>query len=100
MRWRASGPAVRAFSLRWAEGRPARFRDFWPHFAGKNSRSDVFRLDLATGRRELWHSFAPADRAAVFDGGFQNFAMTPDGSSYAYSFLNIPSDLYLVTGLK
>ncbi len=69
-------------------------------FAGKSSGSDVFRLDLATGRRELWHSFTPSDRAAVFDGGFQNFAMTPDGASYAYSFLNVPSDLYLVTGLK
>lgn len=80
-----------------ADGRALYVRQL---FSGKNSRSDVFRLDLATGRRELWHSFAPLDRAAVFDGGFQNFAMTPDGTSYAYSFLNIPSDLYLVTGLK
>ena len=80
-----------------ADGRALYVRQL---LVGTKSHSDVFRLDLATGRRELWHSFAPPDRAALFDGGFQNFAMTPDGASYAYSFLNVPSDLYLVTGLK
>ncbi len=57
----------------------------------------VFRLDLATGGRALCREIIPSDRAA-FVGS--TFAMTPDGNSYAYSFLNIPSDLYLVTGLK
>jgi eukaryotic-like serine/threonine-protein kinase len=59
----------------------------------------VFRLDLATGKRELWHEFTPADLTARL-APLYNFAMTSDGKSYAYSFLNGPSDLYLVTGLK
>ena len=59
----------------------------------------VFRLDLATGNRELWHEFEPTDTAACFAWSYY-FAMTPDGKSYAYSTLNIPSDLYLVTGLE
>ncbi len=64
----------------------------------KDASAKVFRLDLTTGRRELWHEFTPADRAAM---PFPlNLAMTPDGKSYAYSSFNAPSDLYLVTGLK
>jgi Tol biopolymer transport system component len=59
----------------------------------------IFRLDLATGKRELWHEFAPPNRAGLLIAGYY-FAMTPDGRSYAYSYLNAPSDLYLVTGLK
>ncbi|HWC66315.1 MAG TPA: WD40 repeat domain-containing serine/threonine protein kinase, partial [Thermoanaerobaculia bacterium] len=64
-----------------------------------NAAFQVFRIDLATGNRELWHEFAPPDRAGLMVAGY-NFAMTPDGRSYAYSYLNAPSDLYLVTGLK
>jgi Tol biopolymer transport system component len=59
----------------------------------------VFRLDMTTGRRDLWHEFVPSDRAALAPG-LWSFAMTPDGTSYAYSFQNAPSDLYLVTGVK
>ncbi|HEY6928930.1 MAG TPA: protein kinase [Thermoanaerobaculia bacterium] len=59
----------------------------------------VSRLDIRTGRREIWHEFKPADRAGVIGAGYY-FSMTPDGKSYAYSYLSAPSDLYLVTGLK
>jgi hypothetical protein len=59
----------------------------------------IFRLDLATGTRTLWHEFTPLDKAGVQPVAFQ-LALTPDGRSYAVTFLNTPSDLYLVTGLK
>ena len=59
----------------------------------------VFRLDLETGRRELWREFTPADTAALRAWAYY-FAMTPDGKSYAYSTFNTPTDLYLVTGLR
>jgi hypothetical protein len=59
----------------------------------------IFRLDLATGRRELWREFTPDDSATV-SYPLYYFAMTPDGRSYAYSALNTPTDLYLVTGVK
>ena len=58
----------------------------------------IFRLDLATGRRALWRELAPADRAAAMPLYF--FAMTPDARFYAYSYYSVPSDLYLVTGLR
>jgi hypothetical protein len=59
----------------------------------------VFRLDLTTGHRDLWHEFNPPERAALVPA-LLTVAMTPDGKSYAYSIQNAPSDLYLVTGLK
>ncbi len=58
----------------------------------------VFRLDLATGKREFWHEFVPPDQAGLTS--LYNFTMTPDGRSYAYSYLYAPSDLYLISGLK
>ena len=66
---------------------------------GSDPSLRVFRLDLTTGRNELWREFTPPDRAALLFPLY-NFAMTPDGKSYAYSCLNGPGDLYLVTGLK
>jgi Tol biopolymer transport system component len=59
----------------------------------------VFRLDLTTGKRELWHQFSPEDRNDITHS-LDYFAMTPDGKSYAYSSFRIPTDLYLVTGLR
>jgi len=59
----------------------------------------VFRLDLTTGKRELWREFRPTDSAALLTWSYY-FAMTPDARTYAYSSLNMPSDLYLVTGLE
>jgi Tol biopolymer transport system component len=59
----------------------------------------IERLDLATGKREPWREFAPADASALYAWG-DYFAMTPDGKSYAYSTFNSPADLYLVTGLR
>jgi len=58
----------------------------------------VYRLDLATGRRELWKEYIPADpvRAAQF----LPLALTPDGKSYAYTYARNFYDLYLVKGLK
>jgi hypothetical protein len=58
----------------------------------------VFRLDLGTGRRELWKQIMPADRTGVID--IRGILPTPDGRAYAYSYLRILSELYVVEGLK
>ena len=58
----------------------------------------VTQLDLATGKRTLWRSLAPADPAGVSQIG--PIVMTPDGSSYIYGYHRTLSDLYLVEGLK
>jgi hypothetical protein len=43
----------------------------------------IYRIDLASGRRELWKELKPRDPAAF--GGFRSMAITPDRRSYAYS---------------
>jgi hypothetical protein len=58
----------------------------------------IHRIDLATGRRDLWKEIQPRDLAAF--AGFSSIAFTPDLKSYAYSVDRYPSALYLVEGLK
>src|SRR5262249_1329945 len=58
----------------------------------------VFRIELASGRRELWKELAPNNLSGVY------FIRPPhiarDDKSYAYNYARILSDLYVVDGLK
>jgi hypothetical protein len=58
----------------------------------------VYRVDLATGRKEFWKEFMPADPAGV--NNLAPILRTPDGKSYVYSYRRELSELYLVDGLK
>ncbi|HEY3025158.1 MAG TPA: protein kinase [Pyrinomonadaceae bacterium] len=58
----------------------------------------VYRLDLATGHKELAKEIAPADPAGII--GPVNVLLTPDGKGYVYAFTRHLTDLYLVKGLK
>jgi serine/threonine protein kinase/dipeptidyl aminopeptidase/acylaminoacyl peptidase len=58
----------------------------------------VYRLEFATGRRELWKEYVVAD--PVRDAQSLPMALTPDGKSYAYTYMRSLYDLYLVKGLK
>jgi eukaryotic-like serine/threonine-protein kinase len=58
----------------------------------------VYRLNVTTGRRELWKEFTPLDTAGIDKVGPVH--PTPDGKSYAYSYSRTLSDLYLVEGAK
>jgi dipeptidyl aminopeptidase/acylaminoacyl peptidase len=58
----------------------------------------VFRLDLATGKKELWKELMPSDHAGVALIG--PILMSSDGKSYVYGYHRALSDLYLVEGLK
>jgi eukaryotic-like serine/threonine-protein kinase len=58
----------------------------------------VVRLDLATGRREIWKTLLPADPAGV--ERISNVLVTPDGKGYAYCFARLLSDLFVVEGLR
>ena len=58
----------------------------------------IHRIDLVSGRRELWKEIMPRDSAAF--GGFGNVALTPDRKTYAYNLNRIFCTLYLVEGLK
>lgn len=59
--------------------------------------TDVMRVDLASGRRELFKKIGPSDPAGVV---LVNAAFTPDGKYYAYSCFNALTQLYLVEGLR
>ena len=58
----------------------------------------VYRVDLSSGRRELWKQFVPSDATGV--ASINYLWMTPDAKSYVYSYERELSDLYLVGGLK
>ncbi len=57
----------------------------------------TFRLEIATGKKELWKTIVPSDPAGVWSLGG---APTPDGESYLYGFIRTLSDLYLVEGVR
>ncbi len=58
---------------------------------------DVFRVDLASGRREPFKKIVPADPAGF--GTYPSGRFTPDGKYYVYSFSRILSELYAVDNL-
>jgi len=58
----------------------------------------LYRLELATGKRELLATLAPSDTAGVTT--IVNVRMTADSKAYGYSFSRELSDLFLVEGLR
>ena len=60
--------------------------------------SRVYSLDLETGRRDLWKELMPADPAGVLE--ILGVVSTPDRRFYAYSYLRLLTELYVVEGLE
>ena len=62
----------------------------------------IYRLDPASGRRELWKKLGPADPTGLSNssGIDSNVLLTADGKIYSYSYMRDLSDLYVVEGLK
>ncbi|HET9793349.1 MAG TPA: protein kinase [Thermoanaerobaculia bacterium] len=58
----------------------------------------IRKLDVATGRNELFRSVEPADKAGVL--AVAPIRMTPDGKTIAFSFRRSLSDLIRVDGLR
>ena len=58
----------------------------------------IRKLDVATGKNEIFRSVEPADRAGVLAVG--PIRMTPDGKTIAFSFRRSLSDLIRVDGLR
>jgi len=58
----------------------------------------VYRLDLATGQKQLWRELMPADTAGVTS--ISPVLITRDAKNYVYEYSRTLSDLYLVEGLK
>ncbi len=60
--------------------------------------SQIFKVNLATGKRELWKTLTPTDPAGA--EGIGPVEITPDGKTYVYSVYRDLTNLYLVKGLK
>jgi Tol biopolymer transport system component len=71
------------------------------HFLYVRRRAEVpmkvYRLEIATGRKELWRTLMPGDAAGVAN---LSPLPTPDGSAYIYSYIRTLSDLFLVEGVR
>jgi hypothetical protein len=59
---------------------------------------DVYRVDVATGRRELFKTLSPPDPAGV--QGIGRVVVTPDGQSYCYTYSQTLASLHVVEGLR
>jgi hypothetical protein len=58
----------------------------------------IYRYDVASGQKELWKELMPADAAGL--NAINRVVVTPDGKTYAYSYLRDLSNLQLVDGMK
>jgi WD40 repeat protein len=58
----------------------------------------VFRIEIATGKRELIRELMPVDASGVYS--IMEFQTTPSGNAYAYGYRRLLSHLYVATGLK
>jgi Tol biopolymer transport system component len=67
-------------------------------YRDEKTSAPVYRLDLATGKREQVATLAPGDPAGVT--AVLNVRMTADGKTYGYSFSRELSDLFLVEGVR
>ena len=62
-----------------------------------DAAASIYRLEVATGKSELWRQLRPPDPAGV---SMMSASITPDGRSYGYSFQRDLTNLYLGEGLK
>jgi hypothetical protein len=62
------------------------------------SAADVSRLDIASGKLQLWRKLTPHDPIGV--NSITGVAIADDEQSYAYSYRRVLSDLYIAEGWK
>jgi Tol biopolymer transport system component len=70
-------------------------------FIGSNDRqlpARVFRVDLATGRRELWKEFMPGDPTGI--GRLGAASISADGNTMIFGYSHRVADLYVAEGLR
>ena len=57
----------------------------------------IFRVDIATGERELWHAVAPRNPSGV--SGINSLLLTEDGRSLVVSYTRTSGELYIARGI-
>jgi dipeptidyl aminopeptidase/acylaminoacyl peptidase len=65
--------------------------------APDRAHGDINKVDVRTGRRELWTNILPRDSAGILVLG--PVVVTPDGRSLAYTWFRALSNLYVADGL-
>jgi hypothetical protein len=58
----------------------------------------VYKVNVATGKMELWRTFGVGTVAGVKGAG--GLRLSRDGSAYAYGYSVTLSQAFVVTGLK
>jgi WD40 repeat protein len=99
--WPVAGGPSRPVPGSQADERPVAWSDdgrsLWTYRRGEVP-VHVFRVDIASGRRQLWKTLVPPDAAGVYS--IIEFEITPTGNAYCYSYTRLLSQLYLTRGLK
>ena len=81
------------FPIQWsADG-----RSLYTHRGG-GLPARIWRVEIATGRRELVREISPTDSVGVMS--IEHVSLTPDGRGIAYCYRHNLSDLFVVGGLK
>ena len=62
------------------------------------THANIYRIELATGHRELWKTLTPADPTGFSE--IYAVHIAEDEQSYYYTISRVLSDLYLVRGLR
>jgi eukaryotic-like serine/threonine-protein kinase len=57
----------------------------------------IYRLNIATGQRQLFREITPSDEAGLF--GMSKIVFSANGRAYVYSYVRQLSELYLVNGV-
>jgi Tol biopolymer transport system component len=62
----------------------------------------IHKLDVSTGNRQFWKELVPPDPTVLIDIGSDpgQVRITPDGTSYAYTYWTSAGELYLAKGLN
>jgi Tol biopolymer transport system component len=63
----------------------------------ENRSAKILRMDVHTGRSEIWRELKPPEQTAFVFGLAR---ISSDGKSYAFSYQRDLATLYLVRGLK
>jgi serine/threonine protein kinase len=58
----------------------------------------VFRVDLTSGRRELWKEFTPGDATGITGMGADS--ISADGKTVLFGYFHTMSELYVALGLR
>ncbi len=66
--------------------------------AGRGLPVRIYRVNLASGRRELWKELVPAESEGV--EGISSIAITRDGRTLVYDYRRSLFDLYVIDGLR